>query len=179
MWVFTTMGFFSAVRIEENVADKLELSSGTTWMMVRGRVREDIKNLLSLWYELHAAEVEQGMTLLVPGEEHEVIEWSGRDYPYRLIMPREHWATCMERLSSNIDYPNFKNEVKAVQDKNRARLYGRVWGVMYGAERALKDDHPGAYRGLFEDEPEFIRTPGRIKTPLPSQRSRRKKKKRR
>ena len=126
MWMFTTIGFFSAVQVKPELHEKLELDeSRAPWVMVRARVREDLVNL--------------GEVCVRTGQEvHEILEWEGRDYPYRVIMPRSQWAVLVGTLAVEIDYPNFKSEVTKVQGRYRHTLYGRVWGVMYGAERWLK-----------------------------------------
>lgn len=138
MWIFTTIGFFSAVKVNDDHVEKLKLPEDRgPWVMVRARVKEDATNLLAVWYEQHP-KAQAGQGLLVSGEPHEVIQWPGRDYPYRLIMPREHWAQLLEQLAEEIEYPNFKSEVTKIQGHERHNLYGRIWSVMYDAERWLK-----------------------------------------
>jgi len=62
------------------------------------------------------------------GERHETRE---RDYRYRVFLPRSTWADYVARAAQGIDYANFKEAVAQAQDRQRARDYAAVWGVMY------------------------------------------------
>lgn len=143
MWVFTTIGFFSAVKVKDEHAEELKLNPARApWLMVRARVREDLVNLLDVCKQLGAPEPE-------------ILQWKGRDYPYRVIIPRRQWEMIMEHLCSEIDYPNFKGEVTKTQGWERHVLYGRVWGVMNGAERwlALEEIKEEERRKRYRDNP--------------------------
>lgn len=118
MWLFTKVGFFSAVLKDKAEADK-PLTEQV--LMVRARVRED----LDLLRKHYAPKL--GPTL----------EWPGRDYPYRGLITRRDLAEAAAKAMLDIDYTNFKDKVAQTQGYDRAHLYGAVWGVMNGAEQKL------------------------------------------
>jgi len=134
MWMFTRIGFFSAV-IDPKNPDTL---------MVRARVRKDLERLREL----------------LPSNP-KVLEWEHRDYPYRVIVPKTEFAEAVFELTDGIDYPNFKDHVKKVDGPSRSSLYSKVWGVMFRAEQKLEEflkpkshsDEVVAHRlGLFDWE---------------------------
>lgn len=51
------------------------------------------------------------------------------DYRYRVILDQEEFTAFMLKLSTEVDYPNFKN---AVKDHDYHAALADVWGVMYG-----------------------------------------------
>jgi hypothetical protein len=134
MWVFTPLGFFSAVqvvreRLPEGEEERLGLDfeeADNQWLMVRGRVEEDMANLVD--------EYEKEFDYEGP----EILRWPNRDYPYRVIIHRSEWEHLMARFCREIDYSNFKNSVTAKQGHDRHDLYMRVWSDMNGAERKLE-----------------------------------------
>jgi hypothetical protein len=111
MWMFTTIGFFSAVQKKDD----------PTVIQVRARVREDLVRLKEA----------------VPGAD-EILELPNRDYPYRVYMCHLDWAGFCAGMAEAIDYPNFKDEVKKVCGYERGSLYMGVWTVMHRAEDKLK-----------------------------------------
>lgn len=115
MWVFTKVGFFSAVEGD------LEEGQTEPRLMVRARVKGDLEALRSQYAP------ELGPTL----------EWPGRDYPYRAFISKQHFAEAMVRAVLDLDYGNFKSKVAEVQGYDRAHLYGGVWSVMNDADRKL------------------------------------------
>jgi hypothetical protein len=110
MWIFTRIGFFSAV---ENTQDPATL-------LVRARVRADIEHLADRLRE-------QGCPC-------EVRETPDRDYRWRLIVPKAVFAEVVGALAAGIDYPNFKDAVH--EGTSRDRAYMRVWSAM----RDIQDD---------------------------------------
>lgn len=125
MWIFTQIGFFSAVRADPARVDGLP--KDRPYVMVRARVEEDLVNLQGLWSELYE------------GEAPEILRWKGRDYPARVILAQEEWVQLAAALAEDIDYPNFKSRVTETQGWARHDLYSRVWGVMNDAARKLAD----------------------------------------
>jgi hypothetical protein len=114
VWIFTKHGFFSIVRAEPS-------ADGTELVMVRARVRTDLERLAA------HSNIELGP----------IRQWPDRDYPYRVVIARADWASVLVDLAMDIDYPNFKSIVAAIDGPSRAHLYGKVWSVMYGAEKKL------------------------------------------
>ena len=122
MWMFTTIGFFSAVRDRDQ----------PEWMSVRARVKADAENLIKVAQPILDAMHGEGAEVL------KVTELKGRDYPYRVYLTPDEWALVAAKLTTDIEYTNFKDEVKKTQGKERASLYMGVWSAMYGAEGELE-----------------------------------------
>ena len=104
MWLFTEVGFFSAVRKQSDL-DSIK---------VRARVGEDLENFVDKYC----------------GGDLEIIETPHRDYPYRVFMDKATFANVLLKLALDINYTNFKNHVKHVEGVDRASLYSKVWNVM-------------------------------------------------
>lgn len=155
MWVFTELGFFSAVRYNEardpQSKRKGKLAKGEpVKVMVRARVYDDLQNLVELYDGL----LEKGDSILPPeAEPLEILEWQYRDYPYRVIMHRDVWTRLLAAISDGITYTNFKDHIKKKQGYERSSMYGSVWSVMYDAERKLDPEAPKSiYSGGRDDE---------------------------
>ena len=110
MWLFTPLGFYSVVQHRDD----------PDTMLVRARVREDLERLR----DDH-----------LPGAE--VIEGAGTDYRFRVLVPRAAWEQAAAALARDVDYPNFKSEV-ARTDGGRARVYGRVWEIMWDLQERMR-----------------------------------------
>lgn len=107
MWIFTTLGFFSVVAHRDDEAA----------LLVRARVRGDLEALR----DRHLAG-------------HDILEWEGSDYRFRLVASRDDWARVAGELGAGIDYANFKDAVAEGQGESRARLYSRVWQAMFALQ---------------------------------------------
>lgn len=112
MWLFTTRGFYSAVRTPEGE------------VMVRGRVRADLEALVALMRRL---ELDPPQILATPHA----------DYHYRVLMTPEAWARTAAALAAEVDYPNFKSRVHG--DPERDRAYMSVWSAMHRLQSAKAD----------------------------------------
>lgn len=126
MWVMTTRGFFSAVQKRTDPPGMLT---------VRARTKGDLENLRDLLPDL------------------EVVEQQGTDYLYRIKVSSADWARVMASLTLDIDYHNFKNEVKRHSPKHEA-VYHKVWTVLLALEPKGKKTKwsYGGYTGLYQDE---------------------------
>jgi len=133
MWLFTTIGFFSATLTNKSYRE-LPKKQQTGHIMVRARVRDDLERLV----ELHMDAVPPTPHYKAP----EILALPGHDYPYRIVVPHKDWVHLATRLAEMIDYSNFKSAVdKALPGEEgyaRHDLYMKVWSVMNGAERWLK-----------------------------------------
>lgn len=109
MWIMTTRGFFSAV---EKPGDR---ERGT--VTVRARSIEHLENLIELLPE---------GTRIITNE--------GGDYPARVRVSTAAWTHCMARLALEIDYPNFKDAVKARQGRKVADAYMSCWSALLRLE---------------------------------------------
>jgi 8-oxo-dGTP pyrophosphatase MutT (NUDIX family) len=105
MWLFTPVGFFSAVR-----------KPGESELTICARVRADLDALRA-----------RALPELGPTSEHE-----GTDYPYRAHVAPQAWGNALAELGSSIDYGNFEDAVHGQQGAERADTYLKVWHVLHG-----------------------------------------------
>jgi len=106
MWIITKIGFFSIVQKLWNQSDDT--------LTIRARARADLENLRAYLPDMS-----------------EVIASEDSDYRYRATADREAVMAAMFKLTADIDYDNFKNEVASRQGYARAAIYGEVWEVLY------------------------------------------------
>lgn len=111
MWLITPVGFFSVVRKPTDLNNKT--------LTVRARVRSDLEALKAQYLP----------------ELGSVQESKVNDYRYRAVAPQAALAAAMARLIEDVDYANFKDEVKTRQGADRAHLYHDVWDVLYQLQR--------------------------------------------
>lgn len=114
MWIFTEIGFFSAVVVDDE----------PSVVMVRARAKKDLERLIEAIDHMGA-------------EPPEILEWENRDYPYRILLMKSEWADVLALLANRIDYPNFKNRVKEVDGVARAGLYSSIWATMLNVARSI------------------------------------------
>lgn len=140
MWTMTPTGFFSAVQHKTD----------PTLLVVRTRDHGDAERLED-WYVnwlSDLAALGQAMpAAALPMPEIATHEWS--DYPWRVIMPRSAYGAFMAEQVEDLDYGNFKDQVKAVQGPMRANVYGSVWAALLRLERL---DPKGRPQPLYEWE---------------------------
>lgn len=117
MWVFSKIGFYSAVQKQGCRPDEVE---------VRSRCRGDLERL----------------NRAVKGD-YKIISNEGTDYPYRIRLSKSVWAEFCYDQAVDIDYNNFKNtiddsafETKAQQNR-RHYAYMGVWKAMLALEDTL------------------------------------------
>lgn len=106
MWLMTPHGFFSIVCKSDDRQKET--------LTVRSRVKSDLEALKK--YLPNMGKIEEN---------------SGTDYRCRAKVPRGEVAKALAEMAQDIDYDNFKNEVAAKQGKTRAKVYGKVWGILY------------------------------------------------
>lgn len=122
MWLMTKHGFYSVVLAKLDPKQPSRGSDPDT-VMVRARMRKHLEAL---------AEVNPAMA------EFDIVESEQTDYRYRIICPREVWATTHARLLDDLDYPNFKSACErryGYNDPYCQKLHD-VWSVMYGIQSA-------------------------------------------
>jgi hypothetical protein len=107
MWIFTETGFLSAV------------AKGDTPGMVTVRAR-DKKSLEPL---AHTCGVE-------------IVNSPHADYPYRVFVPSEDFATWVSTTSGEISYNNFKSRVSKTRGYGFAHALHDVWAAMLQVEDA-------------------------------------------
>jgi hypothetical protein len=139
MWIMTPRGFYSAVQKFGDAKDDM--------ITVRARAREDLENLSDL----------------LPGYEP-YREKGYSDYPWRIRIPHQEWNQTVSTLSAEIDYNNFKDEVKHKQGQKRASVYGRIWSILLDLEAPADKKNYGSLYGrgsatqdslLYDDDPQL------------------------
>ena len=102
MWLATQHGFYSIV----------QKSPGE--YHVRGRVQNDLENLLRL-----------------VGTAHQIQTWEGADYRYRIIVGERDFTAIMAALALDLDYPNFKNQIASLPDQQeKLDSFHHIWGII-------------------------------------------------
>lgn len=110
MWVFSKIGFYSAVQKRTCKPDEVE---------VRSRCRGDLERL----------------NQAVKGK-YKITSNGGTDYLFRLRMPKEKWALFVCDQALKIDYDNFKSTIDVStfetreQQNRRHNAYMGVWRAM-------------------------------------------------
>lgn len=115
MWIFTPNSFLSVVAPLPGTKAARE-----DQLVVRARVKGDIEAIF--------------------GNKYPVEYTRDRDYAFRALIPRDDVVKAVADSVKNIEYRNFKNQVK---NKVRAKAYTRVWGVMNDLQNAF--GHGGLY----------------------------------
>jgi predicted small integral membrane protein len=118
MWIFTRYGFFS-IACANNTDGTINPDS----VMVRARLHE---HLVSLKDRFPDSELEKA----------EILSWDGRDYRYRIILPKAAWAAALVELATEQSWSNFKNETSRFSRAKRAGYayvdaLHRIWDVMH------------------------------------------------
>jgi UDP-3-O-acyl-N-acetylglucosamine deacetylase len=58
------------------------------------------------------------------------------DYPYRISITNEQFATWVSQVALSINYKNFKSEIADVRGYGFAKPLNQVWSVMHEVEDA-------------------------------------------
>lgn len=101
MWLYTKLGFYSAV-----------VKRGDTRVSVRSYAKQDLANLIR-HFDLHA----------------EIWHTPDADYAYRIKLEREEFAHVMSELALQLDYSNFKAEVASTADYSRLVAYHEIHDI--------------------------------------------------
>jgi len=113
MWIFTKYGFYSAVCARKNL--KIE-GIDESKIMIRSRSKMHLENLIERFTVLE-------------GKIHETLN---NDYRYRIFTEKETWGNVLQDIGQELDYDNFKNEVKNhSKDYDYYESLGDVWETMY------------------------------------------------
>lgn len=123
MWLFTTMGFFSATRSAVE-PDKFQ---------IRARVRNDLVCLMD--------------TL---GFFETILETPEADYRYRIIVDPETFGQICAALPDQVTYTNFKGAMAQFpEQKAKLPALHDVWAVM---QRLQPSDPYAGHPELFQEE---------------------------
>ena len=129
MWLFTTLGFFSAVEHREDRG----------LIMVRARVHRHITHLRDAVQARREGDYQASEAL-------DIIELEDADYRFRLTITREEWVDFVTGHCADIDYDNFKS---AASRRGAGALFmsalHRVWDAMYKLQgQTLRHPEPRA-----------------------------------
>ena len=108
MWILTPFGFFSVVQ-----------KKGDSLLSIRARVYNDLQRLQDKYLNGN----------------HPIKKGGHTDYPYRIFVSHRDWGKALTQMAEDIDYANFKRQVKAEQGAKRSQLYGQVWGTLYALQK--------------------------------------------
>ncbi len=126
MWMFTRYGFYSV-----GCADAAGGGVDPHMMMIRARRHSHLEKLQARFPALARADIK-----VTPG----------RDYRYRIVVPKDVWAGVVSELAREQDWSNFRNEAERYQGTPGAdysRVLQEVWSVMHRYQEKEKD-RPGA-----------------------------------
>lgn len=112
MWVMTTDGFYSAVQHRTSPG----------WLIVRSRTEGDITRLAHWLDEITDRWVE-------------IVHTPDADYAWRVTVRKADFAQYLVASAEAIDYPNFKDAIYDRQGRDRARVYGEVWGTLLDLQK--------------------------------------------
>jgi len=134
MWLATKYGFYSVVAHQDD----------PDLVQVRARSRDDLEHLRGF---------AQGRGIPVP----DIIMTPANDYCCRIFMTRRSWTQLGGALATEIDYPNFKEQVRGEPLRNAA--YTQMWSAMrtfqIQQQAAAKDEFwAGWSPDDWDDEPE-------------------------
>ena len=104
MWVATRVGFFSIVQ-----------KKGEEGLTIRARARKDLQQLKAR-YLPDLSDIQEG---------------GGTDYQYRAWCSHQQWADASSRIALDIDYANFKSQIKKEVGPTRSGIYSQVWGALW------------------------------------------------
>lgn len=138
MWLVAKTGFYSIVFKAEHGPR----------LTIRARVRQDLISLKRFYLPKMSKIIDTNDT---------------NDYRFRAFASRQHIAQAVGKIASEINYGNFKDEVKKTQGTERASAYMRVWSDLLplqegGLYNRRAPSAPFPY--LSDDEDEFDRLPG-------------------
>jgi len=131
MWTMTANGgFLSAVQHDED----------PDLLVVRSRVKADALTLAQyLVLYRHLASEPRDM----------LITYATSDYPWRVIVPRDVFASFLAAQVAAIDYGNFKAAVGLISPEH-AHAYARVWADLLVLERTDPDRQPDRDSSPYE-----------------------------
>jgi hypothetical protein len=121
VWIFTRCGFYSVA-----CASKADGSLDRGSAMIRARVVGHLKALQQRFPALASAEV---------------LAWEARDYPFRLIVPKELWVAVAAELAQEQEWSNFKNEAARYEGKagsDYVHALHEVWNEMRRLQRKVR-----------------------------------------
>lgn len=103
MWIIATTGFYSVMR-----------KPGDEQLVIRSRVRKDLVDLKKRYLPSLG----------------KIIDTDNSDYRFRAYADASAVGAALAKIAEDIDYSNFKDEVKHLQGQQRATVYMRIWTAL-------------------------------------------------
>jgi hypothetical protein len=125
MWIFTRYGFYSIA-----CADAAGGGVDPHTLMIRARRRAHLEKLQARFASLGHTQIK-----VTPG----------RDYRYRIVVPKQVWVGIVSELAQEQEWSNFKNEAERYQSTpgtDYAHALHEVWSTMHRFQEKEKD-RPG------------------------------------
>jgi hypothetical protein len=152
MWIFTPNGFLSVVRDNQKKGH----------VLIRARAKADIWNLYRRFHAKHK--------MSRPKADE------NRDYRWRVSMKKRDWARIAYKLSMEISYTNFKNEVHTHADQeNKNSAYLSVWSAMLRVQhgedhlyRTQSQQHFNSWTSAWDRELDFVSGRFDAQDPVPT-----------
>ena len=94
MWIFTIYGFYSIACADKPGTKEIDPDT----VMVQARVKKHLQNLQRRFPVLAKTKI---------------LTWLGRDYSFRLIVPKAVWVDALKELAVEQTWSNFKDEATA------------------------------------------------------------------
>jgi hypothetical protein len=113
MWLFTRYGFYSLA-----CARKPDGRIDPALMMVRARLRRHLENLQARFPALATGKI---------------VHLTGRDYRWRLFVPKGRWVEILAELGEEQEWSNFKDEAQRYQKSDGldyVHALHSVWSTM-------------------------------------------------
>ena len=130
MWIMTEYGFLSAVahRNDKNA------------IMIRSRNRDDLMTFCDIHGHSHA----------------DIVSTPDADYPVRITITRRQFAEAIAADAINIEYDNFKNQVKRICGVKRANVYMSVWCALQGLHSKATEAYRKSRWKVWQDGNETV-----------------------
>ena len=126
MWIFTRYGFYSIA-----CADAAGGGMDPHTVIIRARRRSHLEKLQERFAPLARTQIKVT---------------AGRDYRYRIVVPKQVWVGIVSELAQEQEWSNFKDEATRYQGTpgaDYARALDEVWSTMHRFQEKEKD-RPGA-----------------------------------
>ena len=118
MWIFSILGFYSIACADKPGTHGIDPDT----VMVRARVRKHLTNLQHRFPSL---------------AETKILTLPGRDYGFRLIVPKSVWVEVLKELAEEQNWSNFKSQAAKNMGQTSTDYTSAlhdVWEVMYGLQ---------------------------------------------
>ncbi len=121
MWLFTKHGFFSVTQSTQR----------RDLIQIRARAEKDLASLKAAYPHL---------------DRSPIIETPQADYRWRLVVQRWKWETVAAKLTSDIDYSNFKGKIATIENqRDKCGMLHDIWSLHneYQERHHRPDPHAG------------------------------------